>query len=242
MAEIYRMVDTNGPNMRTLRKILSKVDNKPNSLRSGHLEGRSFATNDDISYRPTYYLKYMNGRSLRVDFAFKQLFKHIEYAHRLIRGTYFHQYKFGNTKRSNNIYPFIILSKYDICIQSIYDPMYSNSYNLQRYVYDKYIVTRHNCSSFVSLVYKLGGCGEYFVNNYMLHTRYGLEGENSYEISRKAPLPMYTKRMPFGTVSIYTDLMSKRQKRKSMQLNRLPKRHIKSSNYLYIMGGNDSYR
>ena len=241
MAQIYRTTEVY-PDMRNLRKILSKVDNEKDiRLKTGDQTTRLQSEKDNVSYNPIFYLGYMSGRSLRIDIAFKQIYKYIVCADKLARGTYFHQYKFGGTKRSHNIYPDNELRLHECNIHSPFDELCSNSYTMQRYVYEDDNAYKYNCSQFVYSLYNLKLCGAYLFDMYIMHTDYLLR-DYDYETARKAPLPLYTEyRIAFGDVRVYTKLMTKKQKRKSMRISRIPKMYIKSKDCLYIMGS-DNYR
>lgn len=207
--------------------------------KAGYLNMIFSSSEDDISYRPIGYLQYMNGRSLRVDIAFRQIYKYIEYTHRRFRGIYFHQYSMGNTKRTANIYANNVLSEYSASLQTPWDKLYSNSYTLQTYVYDTIggfgsIDRKYNCFGLAIVSHKLTPNGSYLISDYLMDIRYS-RSKGSIEVSGKAPFPINrsSDSSMFVDSIIHTELMSKKQKRKSRQVDRFPKIHVKSKDCLY---------
>lgn len=208
--------------------------------KAGYLNTIFKSDEDDKSYRPTGYLQYMNGRCLRVDIAFKQIYKYIEYAHRLSRGIYFHQYSMGNTKRTTSIYADRVLYDYTSSLQTPWDRLYANSYTLQTYVCDTIgrglSDRKYNCFGLATVLHKLKPNGGYLISDYLMNIRYTIL-KNNIGISGKAAFPI--KRNVddslFVDHTISTKLISKKQKRKSRQVDRFPKIHVKSKDCLYYI-------
>lgn len=230
------------PDMRRISKLV-KTALTTKYPKAGYLNMIFNSSEDDISYRPIGYLQYMNGRSLRVDMAFKQIYKYIEYAHRRFRGIYFHQYSMGNTKRTTNIYANNVLSEYTSSLQTPWDRLYANSYTLQTYVYDKIGVglgstdRKYNCFGLAIVSHKLKPNGSYLISDYLMDIRYSLV-KDSIGISGKAAFPINTRTPDssmFVDYFIHTRLMSKKQMKKSRQVDRFPKIHVKSKDCLYYI-------
>lgn len=226
------------PDMRRISKLV-KAALTTKYPKAGYLNMIFNSSEDDVSYRPIGYLQYINGRSLRVDIAFRQIYKYIEYAHRRFRGIYFHQYSMGNTKRTTNIYANNVLSEYSASLQSPWDKLYSNSYTLQTYVYDTIggfgqTDRRYNCFGLAIVSHKLTPNGSYLISDYLMDIRYS-RSKGSIEVSGKAPFPINrsSDSSMFVDSIIHTELMSKKQKRKSRQIDRFPKIHVKSKDCLY---------
>ena len=226
------------PDMRRISKLV-KTALTTKYPKAGYLNMIFNSSEDDVSYRPIGYLQYMNGRSLRVDMVFKQIYKYIEYAHRRFRGIYFHQYSMGNTKRTANIYAKNVLSEYSASLQSPWDKLYSNSYTLQTYVYDtiggfSQPDRRYNCFGLAVVSHKLKTNGCYLISDYLMNIRYPLF-KDSMAVSGKAAFPIKRNADDslFVDHTISTELMSKKQKRKSRQIDRFPKIHVKSRDCLY---------
>ena len=227
------------PDMRRIRKVVKALSLITEHPSAGYLNTIFRSNEDEMSYRPIGYLRYMNGRCLRIDIAFKQIYKYIEYSHRCFRGIYFHQYPIGNTKRTTSIYADEVLSDYTNSLQTPWDTIYSNSYTLQTYVYDTIggfgsIDRKYNCSGLAIVSHKLTPNGSYLISDYLMDIRYS-RSKGSIEVSGKAPFPINrsSDSSMFVDSIIHTELMSKKQKRKSRQIDRFPKIHVKSKDCLY---------
>ena len=226
------------PDMRRIRIAVKTVHLTTKYPKAGYLNTIFELNEDDKSYRPTGYLQYMNGRCLRVDIAFKQIYKYIEYAHRLFRGVYFHQYSMGNTKRTTNIYADGVLSEYNSSLQTPWDKLYANSYTLQTYVYNTIggpcqSDRKYNCFGLATVLHKFTPNGSYLISDYLMNIRYslfkdniGVSGKAAFPINRSANSSIFVDSI------IRTELMSKKQKRKSRQIDRFPKIHVKSRDCL----------
>lgn len=225
------------PDIRHIRIVVKAIHLTTEHPKAGYLNTIFKSDEDDKSYRPTGYLQYMNGRCLRVDIAFKQIYKYIEYAHRLFRGVYFHQYSMGNTKRTTNIYADVVLSEYNSSLQTPWDKLYANSYTLQTYVCDTIGMglsgRKYNCFGLATVLHKLKPNGSYLISDYLMNIRYTLPKSNI-GISGKAPFPINKVGANgfFVDYTIRTELMSKKQKRKSRQVDRFPKVQVKSRDCL----------
>lgn len=227
------------PDMRRISKLV-KTALTTKYPKAGYLNMIFSSSEDDISYRPIGYLQYINGRSLRVDIAFKQIYKYIEYAHRRFRGIYFHQYSMGNTKRTANIYANDVLSEYTSSLQTPWDRLYANSYTLQTYVYDTIgsglSDRKYNCFGLATVLHKLKPNGSYLISDYLMNIRYtllkntiGVSGKAAFPINRNANSSMFVDSI------IRTELISKKQMKKSRQIDRFPKIHVKSKDCLYYI-------
>lgn len=231
------------PDIRHIRKVVKTLSLTTEHPNAGYLNTIFTTHEDDVSYRPIGYLRYMNGRCLRVDIAFKQIYKYIEYAHRCFRGIYFHQYPMGNTKRTTSIYADEVLSDYTNSLQTPWDTIFSNSYTLQTYVYDKIGVglgstdRKYNCFGLAIVSHKLKPNGSYLISDYLMDIRYSLV-KDSIGISGKAAFPINTRTPDssmFVDYFIHTRLIPKKQMKKSRQIDRFPKIHIKSKECLYYI-------
>ena len=229
------------PDMRRIRKVVKALSLITEHPSAGYLNTIFRSNEDEMSYRPIGYLRYMNGRCLRIDIAFKQIYKYIEYSHRCFRGIYFHQYPIGNTKRTTSIYADEVLSDYTNSLQTPWDTIYSNSYTLQTYVYDTIggfgsIDRKYNCFGLAIVSHKLTPNGSYLISDYLMDIRYS-RSKSSIEVSGKAPFPINrsSDSSMFVDSIIHTELMSKKQKRKSRQIDRFPKIHVKSRDCLYYI-------
>lgn len=225
------------PDIRRISKLV-KTALTTKYPKAGYLNMIFSSSEDDISYRPIGYLQYMNGRSLRVDMAFKQIYKYIEYAHRRFRGIYFHQYSMGNTKRTTNIYANNVLSEYTSSLQTPWDRLYANSYTLQTYVYDTIgsglSDRKYNCFGLAVVSHKLKTNGCYLISDYLMNIRYSLS-KDTMAVSGKAAFPINrnANSSMFVDSIIRTELISKKQMKKSRQIDRFPKIHVKSRDCLY---------
>ena len=225
------------PDMRRISKLV-KTALTTKYPKAGYLNMIFSSSEDDVSYRPIGCLQYMNGRSLRVDIAFRQIYKYIEYAHRRFRGIYFHQYSMGNTKRTANIYANNVLSGYSTSLQSPWDNLYSNSYTLQTYVYDTIgsglSDRKYNCFGLAVVSHKLKANGCYLISEYLMNIRYPLS-KDSMLVSGKAAFPIKrnTDESLFVDQTISTRLISKKQMKRSRQIDLFPKIHVKSRDCLY---------
>lgn len=227
------------PDIRRIRKVVKALSLITEHPSAGYLNTIFRSNEDEMSYRPIGYLRYMNGRCLRIDIAFKQIYKYIEYSHRCFRGIYFHQYPIGNTKRTTSIYADEVLSDYTNSLQTPWDTIYSNSYTLQTYVYDTIggfgsIDRKYNCFGLAIVSHKLTPNGSYLISDYLMDIRYS-RSKSSIEVSGKAPFPINrsSDSSMFVDSIIRTELISKKQKRKSRQIDRFPKIHVKSKDCLY---------
>ena len=227
------------PDMRRIRKVVKALSLITEHPSAGYLNTIFRSNEDEMSYRPIGYLRYMNGRCLRIDIAFKQIYKYIEYSHRCFRGVYFHQYPMGNTKRTTSIYADEVLSDYTNSLQTPWDTTYSNSYTLQTYVYDTIggfgsIYRKYNCFGLAIVSHKLTQNGSYLISDYLMDIRYS-RSKSSIEVSGKAPFPINrsSDSSMFVDSIIRTELISKKQMKKSRQIDRFPKIHVKSRDCLY---------
>ena len=124
-------------------------------------------------------------------------------------------------------------------MQTPWDTIYSNSYTLQTYVYDTIggfgsIDRKYNCFGLAIVSHKLTPNGSYLISDYLMDIRYS-RSKGSIEVSGKAPFPINrsSDSSMFVDSIIHTELMSKKQKRKSRQIDRFPKIHVKSRDCLY---------
>lgn len=229
------------PDMRRIRKVVKALSLITEHPSAGYLNTIFRSNEDEMSYRPIGYLRYMNGRCLRIDIAFKQIYKYIEYSHRCFRGVYFHQYPMGNTKRTTSIYADEVLSDYTNSLQTPWDTTYSNSYTLQTYVYDTIggfgsIDRKYNCFGLAIVSHKLTQNGSYLISDYLMDIRYS-RSKSSIGVSGKAPFPINrsSDSSMFVDSIIRTELISKKQMKKSRQIDRFPKIHVKSKDCLYYI-------